>query len=1148
MQTHRHLRAAVILSAFSLQAFRLFSQQLPPPVLSGTAAPLAADTAAFTAGATAPIENRESKIQNPQDDEVVQLSVFNVTGSQDRGYEAMNTASGSRIKTALKDTAASIMPFTPEFLDDIGANTLDDIMAYSNVETEVDDTQNAMSGADSRGAGNGDNRFRIRGLPMTTVMDYTPISFSMNMYNVDRIEMSSGANSILFGIGAQGGAVIYSSKQASTQRNTLRVKNTFGAWTSPAVSGIPFYMGSIDYNIVLAPKKAALRLMGLYQDGSNQGWRQWVFNRDKRINPTLTLRPFKTTTINITYETGHSQQSTTYPWNVSDGHSAWDLLSPEDRIMTGFTAGANANPQFLTPSVTLPDGRTVQTIALVGTNPRFMLNDSNDTMYNLRQAWRSRNISNAGADPGASTNLRAPDDNSYYYNPVGPGGLRDQKFDRFQVVLEQRLGPVNLQLGYYHNKNTANARAPEGNDGIIYGDPNLYLSTPEWATGATGAASIVENPSRGGYYIDDYWWNRILNQRNDTLRATAEYTLNLKQLGRHRIIANLEHVDSEQYNDTRYEILVDENQAAAVYTSNPADGRNTLWRRHYVTLNDYSTYYASDWRIPVDPFYANDHLYHSTYVSSRQAGNHIKYATDSIGLALQSFMLKDKLVTTLGLRRDFLSFKREDISLLDNPDDPRILDKSHVLNEWVLNGRWKPTRRYQPYTFSAGAVYHITDRLSLFANASSNRGSPYTDGRATLTQTGVDPSTGNPVYAGDIPPPTEGRTLDYGIMLDPLGDGKINIRLTRFDTLMKNDATIYSGAGGNQLNNNLGANNLYNIFDALYFLQTTSMTSLPPDGGWAEGCGPGKGPMPAGTYAATPPDPAGQQPYGTPPMYNAGMTDQRTRGYELSITANFTKNLTMRLTGSYQQRSRTNIFNEILNYYNTNIPLWLAMADPNHNGGYNADRTAYAYTVNVAGLNNAPAGGAMSLYEFIRSQLYPVSNGQVVGTVGADNSLGGASVRTGLATQLLNQSGDMGNRRLKVNMTTSYKFTSGTLKGALLGGGVRYQSPNSMPDPNREGVTLTDVPASATDLALDPSVYTDEAKMIKGNTLLFWDAFAGYRFKLFGGRATVKLQLNVNNLFNQCVITKARVNAYNETTRVYLNAPRTFRLTATFDF
>src|SRR5687767_4270924 len=70
----------------------------------------------------------------------VELSPFEVR-PDDVGYQAGNTTSGSRLNTRLKDTPAAISPFTPEFLSDIGAVNLQDMLGYAlNIEGEFDDS------------------------------------------------------------------------------------------------------------------------------------------------------------------------------------------------------------------------------------------------------------------------------------------------------------------------------------------------------------------------------------------------------------------------------------------------------------------------------------------------------------------------------------------------------------------------------------------------------------------------------------------------------------------------------------------------------------------------------------------------------------------------------------------------------------------------------------------------------------------------------------------------------------------------------------------------------------------------------------------------------------------------------------------------
>src|SRR5258706_4237966 len=64
-------------------------------------------------------------------DEVVRLSEFQVTTSADKGYRAGNSVSATRIDTPIKDLPFAISAFTSQFISDIGARDLFDVVQYA---------------------------------------------------------------------------------------------------------------------------------------------------------------------------------------------------------------------------------------------------------------------------------------------------------------------------------------------------------------------------------------------------------------------------------------------------------------------------------------------------------------------------------------------------------------------------------------------------------------------------------------------------------------------------------------------------------------------------------------------------------------------------------------------------------------------------------------------------------------------------------------------------------------------------------------------------------------------------------------------------------------------------------------------------------
>src|SRR5262245_11006109 len=161
----------------------------------------------------------------------VELSPFEVRADNDVGYQAANTTSGSRLNSRLKDTPASVSAFTPEFLSDIAATNLEEMLAHAtNIEIDVEDANAGFNNPQGRGADGNDYQFRMRGSPAGASRDFVESSVPVDLYNVERAEVASGPNSILFGLGQAGGLVSLSGKKAGLTRNRATLKSTWGSW------------------------------------------------------------------------------------------------------------------------------------------------------------------------------------------------------------------------------------------------------------------------------------------------------------------------------------------------------------------------------------------------------------------------------------------------------------------------------------------------------------------------------------------------------------------------------------------------------------------------------------------------------------------------------------------------------------------------------------------------------------------------------------------------------------------------------------------------------------------------------------------------------------------------------------------------------
>jgi iron complex outermembrane receptor protein len=689
----------------------------------------------------------------------VELSPFEVRAENDVGYQAGNTTSGSRLNSRLKDTPASVSAFTPEFLSDIAATNLEEMLAHAtNVEIDVEDANAGFNNPQGRGADGNDYQFRMRGSPAGASRDFVESNIPVDLYNVERAEVASGPNSILFGLGQAGGLVSLSGKKANLNRQRTTVKAIFGSWHYERYEG--------DHNQVIVPKKLSLRLLGAYNN--NQGWRHWDFNDTARWSAAVAYQPFKNTVIHASYEKGFVDNSLSINWNAQDQITGW--LD-------------NGRPVF--------DATAVRpgTLRFNANNNRFTWAQQNATVYNYRGEFESL-TRYLNANGGAVTTLATPDLSPYGYNLVGPGGVRHQTFNSHQLLVQQKLAKrVDLELAYFKNANDVEAMgmAPAGSN--LRADPNLTLPNP------TGATGTVPNPFAGMAYFDANWFKDWIKTENEIYRLTAAWEVGRSErwYGRHRLAGLLENSQQDRRRRWRNETLVDENNVPITNATNAEGAQNQVFRRNYIVPGDFTTYYPSVPSIPIEGFVWNGRTYHSTYVSRSQANTHTIKDTDTIMLASQSFWWKDRLVTTLGARQDSIKFKNEGEARVP-AGDPRVLAGEVSASEWFFSGQYE-NREYKPKTFTAGAVLHATKRLSVFYNMSKNSGAPRFD-RTVLPD-------------GDIAGPTEGEGKDYGFMLDFFGNEKLFMRTTWFQTKQINDTPILPGA------NALGVDNLQTMITAL---------------------------------------------------------------------------------------------------------------------------------------------------------------------------------------------------------------------------------------------------------------------------------------------------------------------------------------------
>lgn len=682
------------------------------------------------------------------------------------GYQAGNTTSGSRLNSSLKDTAAAVMVFTPEFMSDFSVNSLADMVAYAPnmvvdmLDTSADANPQFLGGADFR-----DSRIRVRGLSASTSQDFFETGIPIDAYNTERVELSSGPNSILFGFGSPGGLVNIMTKRAQTTRHRTAIRTQFGQWR--------YHRAELDHNMVIVPGKAALRLNGLYQNSG--GWRKYDFNDTTRGALSLRLNPFKHTTIIANVENGQVKAHVTRPVNAFDAQALWTVRGTPTKSDATWVAadranGINRNTTARTLYITDADG-----------SAPFALTLSN--AVNLRLLESTSEDLNTPVNDRAGLTLLPSNVMPFDYSGYGPGSDRDHNFTRLVASIEQRIGKsITLDFAYNRERTGQLVRTIQSNQLALAGDPNTTIPNPN------GTATPVANPNTGGLYMEGRWVSDFGETTNDVFRGSAAWELDLGKFGKHKLAGMAEHGTLRAYRYPIVQILADEAGAPLTNPATPEVAANFVWRRHYVTPGNFGTYYAGNGQ---DSFTVvrNGRTYRPIWINANANGGDIERTMKTLLAATQSSFWQNKIVITAGVRWDRIAFDSYGDTRLA-ATHPDVVSGRTIANTVKFTDTIDDTTTYEPVTSTQGIVFHATKLFSVFYNHANNNAQPPLNARVLPDER--------------LPPPFEGTSDDYGFMLNLL-DGKIFLRATAYKTSQDKASGGTFAIGLNSGENNLVA-------------------------------------------------------------------------------------------------------------------------------------------------------------------------------------------------------------------------------------------------------------------------------------------------------------------------------------------------------
>ena len=309
------------------------------------AAVLSAAVAPRSLGQAAPAATPAAE-PSANNDEVIVLSPFEVTTTDtDSGYTVKDTLAGSRVRTELRDLGTAISVYNTQFMQDTGVKNAQDLLVYTT-NTEV-----GGLGGNFAGMGNAaaiseranllrpNSNTRVRGLDSAdNTRDYFLTEIPWDGYNVDRVDLQRGANSILFGVGSPAG-IVNTSINGASFKNAGKFENRFSRYGG--------MRNSFDYNWCPMDQELAVRISAL--DDQTKFRQRPAYSRDQRLysafryDPKFLAKNGMTTSFKFNIEWGNVEA------NRPRTLAPFDNITPWWRTGSDYQGRSNLNKGTFNP-------------------------------------------------------------------------------------------------------------------------------------------------------------------------------------------------------------------------------------------------------------------------------------------------------------------------------------------------------------------------------------------------------------------------------------------------------------------------------------------------------------------------------------------------------------------------------------------------------------------------------------------------------------------------------------------------------------------------------------------------------------------------------------------------------------------------------
>lgn len=698
-------------------------------------------------------------------EETITLSPFTVTSEKDEGYRATNTLSGTRMNASLFQTPAPISVLTKEFLDDVGAYDISEMLKYApgSDHERTNDTAGVLQQAYSV-------RASIRGFSESTATrDFMPNMIedrgvlATDRFNVDRADMNRGPNSVLYGTSRPGGALNTTSKRAILNGRQKSAALTIGSWNRTR--------SELDLALPLVTDKLALRVNAVAED--REGWWEFEMMKQKGLALASTYQPFQSTQVRVGVERMVRDQNQGGAFPHADlGYSRW-VKAGSPAVGNPLLPGTNPAPGLLVSTNTLQVVYAPQIraqpfrLSTTGADMRPDLPGAQPTGYWVTVTGPAAPSGGTATDPFYGQVLPA---NARF---AGSGATSNYDYTIYNLFLDQRIGGLNIELGY---RRTDYYRLFPATSAEVLGEPNPVLPGAYFADGDSAVAAgrlpgtLLPDIGRVNTFVGlPYVQGQVIMQDHraeyETMRAAVSYELDLRKtsewLGRHRVAGFWQRDDDRGHTGQWGEYNLTPNN------SQPIDSAtNTILRRTYL---DFST--PGGLRGQLDPrenpipsmpgFTAGEVFRGPQPVASKKASSGM--------VAIQSYFLRDRLTFTAGYRRDRVEVNQASQGGVRLQNSSNLWSVRHYIFDAAT------ATSFSGSTKTIGAVLSPWEWLGLSYNQSQS----------------VFPQSNLNILRGFLPP-IQGRGRDIGVRFNLL-EGRLSAGVNFFTNVGANQISTTAG-------------------------------------------------------------------------------------------------------------------------------------------------------------------------------------------------------------------------------------------------------------------------------------------------------------------------------------------------------------------